>query len=70
VLLFAFGISEFTHIHHAANRGFRQRRNLHQIQFCFIRYAYRFRYRNDAKLLSLRADEPHLWCRYLLINTL
>jgi hypothetical protein len=70
VLLLAFCISEFTDIHHAANWWLRQRRDFHQIQLCLIRKTYRFRYGHDTKLLSLRADEPHLRCCYLLINAL
>ena len=41
-----------------------------QIQFCFVSHAQCFHNCHDTNLLSLRADEPHLWCCYLLIDTL
>ncbi|GAB1232023.1 hypothetical protein UT4_04890 [Ferrigenium sp. UT4] len=70
MLFFAFGVFELAEVHDATDRRFRHGRNLDQIQFRFIRHAQRFRYGHDANLLSLRANEPHLWCRYLLVQSL
>src|SRR5690606_24232975 len=63
-------VAELAVIEQAAHRRLRHGRNLHQVDFRFLRHPESFLGRNDAELLTGQADQAYLGYSYLTVGSM